>query len=389
MIGRLNLAARRDTKARRYPAAPWDDVIALSPAPIVVVEWLGTAQSLRPLITAVRDGRVSTILADPGPVDVGQLARRITARLDGWVIGRDGDPFDTPLWGEAAEWLCRQIAEHANTGNTVTLVEHPLATRVPWHVATTPTWPTLSVPSLSSLITEFLSDTPTIDGIGCVAVPRFGEDSEVEAAFSGVMSALLQLEAPGRAVEIIQGRDADHDQLSTILSATDLCVLLCHGHASRFEPTVAWLVAHEQSLPLAGPVAGASPAGRRHQFTWDDCDRLPSASAVVVSAACKTASSHTAGGGEQLGLYSALRRHGTRSLVAPRWDIPAALTLPVFTDAIKRIVADGLSPAAAVQAASIAAARKLPRWLAYAPAVAGGWSATSANQKDKRPTAAR
>src|SRR5262249_41135156 len=97
------------------------------------------------------------------------------------------------------------------------------------------------------------------------------------------------------------------------------------------------------------------------------------ASPVIVSAACSTASAHYAGAGEQLGLYSALRRHGTRSLIAPRWDIPAAPVLPIFSDAVERVGRDGPPPATAVRAASLSAARRLPDWLAYAPTVAGGW----------------
>src|SRR5262249_9833626 len=194
-------------------------------------------------------------------------------------------------------------------------------------VDTTPARPTLAVPSWSFRMAGFLSDKPDINRIGCIAVPRFGEDSEVSDAFRGVMTALFRLEELGQTVEIIQGVRADRSQMGAILRATDLCVMLCHGYAPTSEPTVAWLIAHEQSLPLSGSVAAASAAGRRHQFTWDDCDRLPSASSVVVSAACSTALNRTVEGGEQLGLYSALRRHGTRAFVAPRWDIPAAVTL--------------------------------------------------------------
>ncbi len=93
---------------------------------------------------------------------------------------------------------------------------------------------------------------------------------------------------------------------------------------------------------------------------------------MVVSAACRTALSHYGGAAEQLGLYSAMRRHGTRTFIAPRWDVPAPHVLPVFADLIARIVA-GASPPAAARAAAIAAADRLPPWLAYAPAVTGGW----------------
>jgi CHAT domain-containing protein len=168
-----------------------------------------------------------------------------------------------------------------------------------------------------------------------------------------------------------------------------MCVMLCHGYAPSTELTVAWLVAHERALPFAESAAAGSEAGRRHQFSWDDCDRLRSASPVVVSASCSTAVSHSAGGGEQLGLYSALRRHGTRALVAPRWDIPADATLPVFADAIERILRDGEPPAAAVRAASLAAARWLPSWLAYAPAVASGWLTSGTDHERRHPVDGR
>jgi hypothetical protein len=378
MIGRL-LAVGTAASASDHlsPNAPWDDIVAQLPGRLAVVEWIGQADTLRLLMTVVRDGDVSSEVSTGPPVNIDSLGRRIMARVRGWHPGREGEPFDLAEWRGASAWISDFVGERAETVDAVVLVEHPVASRVPWHVALTPYWPVCSVPSWASVLTEG-SQTPTsLARIGCITVPRFAEDNEILEAFETLRADLDNLTStiPGLTFEHVEATDADRDELRHLLGSTDLCALLCHGYAPATEPGVAWLIADSGSLPLRGSVEAASSVGRRHQFTWADCEELEASSALVVSAACSTASAHYAGAGEQLGLYSALRRHGTRALIAPRWDVPAATVLPIFSDVIQRMVRGGGSPASAVQAASIAVAERLPQWLAYAPAVAGGWRA--------------
>ncbi|RSM57710.1 hypothetical protein DMB66_32235 [Actinoplanes sp. ATCC 53533] len=375
---RVAIDLGRDIIGRRTSlpgaAAPWDSVLTAAPGSIAVIDWEDRTDGPRPVVTVVRDGTVTTAVAEPSPVDLDLLARHLTAKLGGWHDHRRGDPFDLPMWREAADWFARFVTRHSRPDETVVLIAHPTATRTPWHVAVTPHRPTFSVPSWSAVVSEFDRPAPRLAGLGCAVAPRFAEDIEVIGAFDDVVDGLRGL---GSAALTEHSSPADHAGLAGMLRRADLCVVLCHGYAPVTEPTVAWLLAAGGSLPLRGSVEAATAAGRRHQFTWDDCDHLPAASPVVVSAACSTARTHDAGSTEQLGLYSALRRRGTRTFIAPRWNIPARRTLPVFADAVRRLVDHTDPPAVAVRAASLAAAEHLPTWLAYAPTAAGGWWAST------------
>lgn len=365
IVGRtpINTAVRRPSAV-----PPWDETVATLPGYLAVVEWAGEGGGRSPVITIIADGEVRTKRAEPPPIELDRLKRRIDARLQAWPVDSAGDPFDVSEWQEAAEWLTAAIADRAPPDAAVALIEHPDLAQLPWHVALTPRWPTFTVPSWASLFAEANRAPAAISHIGCAAIPRFGEDDEVVRAFDAFIAAIKQFGV----ADVVTGEQVDRSALSALLGRSDLCALLCHGYVSSSDATVTWLVAEGGLLPLLGSPEAESEGGRRHRFTWSDADRLPRSSPVVVSAACKTALAHYRGADEQLGLYSALRRHGTRTLIAPRWDIPAAQTLPVFADVVARIVA-GAPPPAAARATGLDAAERLPAWLAYSPSVTGGW----------------
>src|SRR5206468_2862388 len=110
---------------------------------------------------------------------------------------------------------------------------------------------------------------------------------------------------------------------------------LCHGFVDPDDDIVALMVAHDNELPLGNSVAANTSFGQRHRFDWRDCQPLKSAPVVLFSAACGSGQSHHAGFGEMLGLFSTLRRAGTRAVVAPRWDIEPKVVLPILDEAMK------------------------------------------------------
>ena len=97
-------------------------------------------------------------------------------------------------------------------------------------------------------------------------------------------------------------------------------------------------------------------------------------SRATLSAACSSGQSHHAGLGEKLGIFSTLRRAGTRSFVAPRWDIrPPRIVLPILDDAIERYLRTGAELGEALHAACFEASKEHPRWLAWSLALEGDW----------------
>ena len=133
------------------------------------------------------------------------------------------------------------------------------------------------------------------------------------------------------------------------------------------------MVANYGELPLANSVAANTLAGRQHRFDWRDFQQLKSAPEVLFSAACSSGQSHHVGLGEKLGLFLTLRRAGTRSFVAPRWDIDPKVVLPILDNAIERFLRNDAELGEALHAACSEASVVLPRWQAWALALEGDW----------------
>lgn len=267
-----------------------------------------------------------------------------------------------------ANWLCDQIATYAGPAATIAVIESRELPPLPWHVVLTPHRPTLRVPSWSALLAERGWAAPLMRRAGCLTVPRYREAAGVVDAFER-FAAAIGATIPTQADN---GESADRTAFDTLLTRCDLLAVACHGYVSPADSTIAWLVAADGSLPLLGSVESERETGARHRYTWRDADRLRSTSPVVISAACRSGTTHYGGVTEELGFYAALRRHGTRTFIAPRWDVPAVETLPVFAEVAAGLAA-GTPPAAAARAASLAARTTQPPWIAFAPSVTGGW----------------
>jgi len=348
--------------------APWDDVVAVLAGPLGVLEWVGPPGVRWPLLTLVDGRSVRTHRLAPCPVDLDRLGARLFARLEGWHPGRAGDPFALPEWADLTDWLVTEISAVAAPATTIALIEHRELAQLPWHVALTPQWPTLRVPSWNALLIESARPAPQLGYAGCLTVPRYNEAAEVVGAFDDFVDRIM-LTMPTR---LVRDEQADRAAFDRLLESCDLLAVACHGYMSANDSTIAWLAAADGSRPLSGSVESERAAGTRHRYTWRDVDRVKRTSAVVISAACRSGSIHFGGAAEQLGFYATLRRHGTRTFIAPRWDVPAAQTLPIFADLIDGL-AGGAAPPAAARAASVAAAEHFPPWIAYAPSVTGGW----------------
>jgi hypothetical protein len=348
--------------------APWDDVVAGLAGPLGVLEWVGRPGGRWPLMTLVDGQSTRAHRLAPCPVDLDRLNARLFARLEGWYADRAGDPFALPEWADLSDWLLTEVSAIAASGATIALIEHQELPQLPWHVALTPRWPTLRVPSWNALLAESGRPAPHLALAGCLTVPRYNEAVEIVSAFDDFI-ARTTAAMPTRSV---RDEQADRTAFNNLLESCDLVAVACHGYASANDLTIAWLAAADGSRPLSGSVESERAAGARHRYTWRDVDRLGPTSAVVISAACRSGSIHFGGATEQLGFYATLRRHGTRTFIAPRWDVPAAQVLPIFADLIDGL-AVGAAPASAARAASLAAAEHHPPWIAYAPTVTGGW----------------
>lgn len=380
VIGRAQALRSRPEKA----GARWlgqglgDEVVArLSPpsGSLAVVEWVETAELIAGMVTVVgADGAVSSHWLKQPDLEIGELATRLRARLGNWRPGRRGDPFDLPEWRTLEEWLLASLSPHLGEEGHVVFVESREHAGLPWHVAAR-RWPASYATSWTAML-SLASETPRqeLHRVGVVLVPRSRESDGVLQALRA--SAVRTREA-ARAAGLVflqeeDERRCDHAAFRRILGGSTVAKLLCHGFVDPSEREVALMLAHDGALPLALSVAADSPAGRAHRLSWQQCRDLPSAPAVIFSAACSTGTSHLVGLGERLGLYAGLRQAGMRSMVAPRWDLFAEEVLPVLDEALERYLG-GEAVAKALHAACRAAEARLPVWLAWNLMLEGDW----------------
>jgi hypothetical protein len=209
--------------------------------------------------------------------------------------------------------------------------------------------------------------------VGLVEVPRFGESAAILQAMEQSRQRTESLaDALGISVILTRGPACDAAALRFVLQEVQVAKLLCHGYVDPQDSNVALMIAHEGTIPFADSVSAGTPEGQLHRFSWRDCEELLAAPRVVFSAACSSGQAYVRGLGERLGLFGAMRRRGTRSLVAPRWDIDPEFVLPILDEVMEGfLTGDDLDHA--LLDASSRASLKYPKWIAWALSLEGSW----------------
>jgi hypothetical protein len=235
---------------------------------------------------------------------------------------------------------------------------------------------TTYVPSWSALLRA--RDAPRSAGpilIGLAMTPKYKESAENVAALEASVTRTARL-AQSSSCELrpVLREQCDQEALLRLLESVNVAKILCHGFVSAADSVVALSLAHEGRLPFGDSMSAATPSGRGHRFDWRECRRLKRSPELVVSAACSSGRSHMAGIGEHLGWFSILRGYGTRSLIAPRWDLKLLdITLPILDSALERYVRRHEPIGEALHGACLEAERRCPRWLAWILSLEGDW----------------
>jgi tetratricopeptide (TPR) repeat protein len=375
LFGRI-AAAHAGARAEATTGLRLDDAeIRRITGPAAVLEWLRTEDGLAGIATFVgADGALSMASLDGPGVDLDELAERIGQRLSVWHPGRKGDPFELPEWKQFAQWLQRTLEGRLPEGGQVVVVEHEDAWGLQWHVAAAPRWRASYAASWGSLL-EAGAPAGIPDGpLGVAMVTKFHEAPQVLGALEESVRRTRRLaKAAGRACRARAQSACDHKALAALLEGCAAVKILCHGYVDPADKQVALMLARDGCLPLADSVSAATPEGRRHRFGWKECAALRRAPKLVYSAACSSGQAHPGGLGERLGLFAGLRRAGTRTFVAPRWNLRPADVLPILDDALARSLIDGVPPGQALHEACAEAAQTQPPWIAWALALEGDW----------------
>lgn len=379
MLGRIAAASSAGAKILSTGfVAPNAGNIGLLGGPTAVFEWVDGAGGLYGLATFIAaDGMVTESYQSPFgfEIDFDILGERITQRLSVWHADRAGSPFDLKEWQSFENWLGKELDGRLPEGGRLVVIEHEAFAGFQWHVAAAPRWRVSYTPSWSALLNAREAAAPNKEmPIGLTMVPKYRESADNLQALESSVSRTEQLTAQlGVELKSALREACDRKALIGVLESTSVAKVLCHGFVDPEEDIVAFMVAYDGELPLADSVAANTFAGRQHRFNWRDFQQLKRAPAVLFSAACSSGQSHYVGLGEKLGLFLTLRRAGTRSFVAPRWDIDPEVVLPILDTAIERFLTTDAELGEALHTACSDASAVLPRWQSWALALEGDW----------------
>jgi tetratricopeptide (TPR) repeat protein len=384
MISRSRLLHRQDgsqTGIAPLTEGLTDEVVGrLAPATgrLAVLECADNGEYIAFFITCIdANGGVSShwLQLPETDMDFTQLGAKMRTKLSNWTLNRPGDPFDLAAWRAFETWLVQGLASHLREGDHIVFIEHKDHLGIPWHVAVAPHWTSSYAASWTSLLEFHDQPVPTrYEKVGVVLVPRFADPPEVLAALRHSSQQAQSLATTsGLQCLMVEERTCDRDAFMHIVGNTDIAKLLCHGFIDPADGEMALMLAYNGRLPLGEAVASSSPSGQLHRLSWRECQQLGSASRVIFSAACSSGLSQIGGVAEQLGLFSALRHAGSRTLVAPRWDILATAVLPILDAAFAHYLRGGSLAHALYDACRTAAEANCPRWLAWSIAIEGDW----------------
>jgi hypothetical protein len=372
---------RRDVVARAaahrdeaQPLVDTDRLAAIGHAlgDVAVVEWIDSPTGPRPMLTILDGtGDVTSRWLPPMPeIDLDAMPDRLLTRLQEWRTDLPGDPLDVADWRACRDRLTDSLAEHVGGEVHLVIVEHERLRGLPWHAALGERWETSYISSwwaLGEIARQPARPRPT--SAGMLLAPRYQEPPPAGPALGSAADA-MSAAAAARGLPLTAARDqrADPPALRRVLAEVDLAAVLCHGYLDP-DGDVGLVLAERG---LLAPLGRIQPGQQWHLVSARRIQALPRTSAVVLVGACAAGRLRYAGVGESLGIYAALRSGGTRTVIAPRWNIVAGSVLPIVVDLFDAL-AGGAAAGAALRAVCTSAGDRRPAWHAWSLALEGDW----------------
>jgi hypothetical protein len=342
----------------------------------IVLEFIKIDDGLAPVLTWQEpdEARARTQQIDAPDLDLFDLRDRIFNKLQGWVRGRPGDPFNVKDWPAFRTWVRQAIGDAtANAGHLVVIESEGLE-GLPFHVAVAPEWTCSYASSWMSLAGAIASSAGATEKMTFAMVPAFADHPNVEQAMRHAGESLRALATRrGLLYDEAIGAACDEKALTVLLTSSNISFIACHGFVYDQQKEVAWVLAHNGGLPGTSGVLVNSGDQHANHVSWREIERLERTPRLVVSAACSSGRALVTGSGDRVGLYQSLARRGTRTLIAPAWDIEADLVLPIAARALQLHVDEHMTLAEAIRAACQEASHDLPDWCAWALTMEGAW----------------
>lgn len=211
---------------------------------------------------------------------------------------------------------------------------------------------------------------------GLVVVPKEGDFSDLVSytdAAADVVHDMLTRSSPATAD--LRGTCADKSSCLDLFAELDHLVLLLHGAEASASSGRGFCVSDGVDLPRAPLAADRDTQLRRFLIDAGDLAMLPKTPATVVSLACSSGLTVPGAGGSRIGLERALLPNGTRTLIAPMWDVDQRRSVDLIVDFHRRWVEDpAAGPAEHLRQAQLAARERADSLYYWAPFVLkGNW----------------
>lgn len=326
------------------------------------------------MITVIdsQGGVKSEILQSP-EFDIFKLRSRIANKLSVWHSGRNGDPFDIPEWHELEKWLKSEVKKHIPEGGHVVFINHQDLVGLPWHVALAPEWRCSYATGWFTVLESAKIQYSNKPIFGVFAAPRYQDTNSVfDAISTAVKLTQSWAESNGFKCNVSENESADREAFKRLIAECDVIELYCHGYADPNDLEIALLVSHNGFLP---PIHAKNKTLliNNNLLSWRDLQSFSRTPSIVLSAACSTGLQWQAGAGEQMGLFGALRNSGTKSVIAPRWDIVASDVIPMLNSILEKHFCRKVSLIDALHETCLNAEKYMPRWLAWSLTLEGNW----------------
>ena len=198
---------------------------------------------------------------------------------------------------------------------------------------------------------------PDADGVGLIVVPKDGDRPQFIDRMAMAANRLAEtLAAGGKPVGQLRDTAATKEVCLNAFGHLRHLVLLVHGAQSDRFHGRGLCVSDGTALPRAPLPVESAPQLRRFLIDAGDLAVLPKTPQTVVSLACSSGRTVAGAGGSRIGLDRALFPNGTRTIVAPLWDVDQESALHIIEDFHSRWVGDpGKGPAEHLRRAQLAA----------------------------------
>jgi tetratricopeptide (TPR) repeat protein len=222
------------------------------------------------------------------------------------------------------------LAEASQPGEHVVLLPSPALLGLPLHAATMADESLLLerntvsvVPNLATLNRVLLSNRPLLGPQGTqalFAVTLVGEEDRYVERTSNSADSIVQHLGLERTSDVRE-LDVTRETCLDLLSRVDHAVILCHGADAGLLRGRGICVSDGKQRPPALLPVEQDPDLRRFIVDAVDIERLDSVPAFVASIACSSGRSTAGPGGTRIGLERSLFANGTRTILAPLWDV--------------------------------------------------------------------